>query len=67
MQFLKANQHCIFQNSTFIEGAAKKEFKPTFVKPDSIKLKMMSTQVAKQNHVERKKGAHRNTYRIRVN
>ena len=43
MQFLKANQHCIFQNSTFIEGADKKEFEPTFVQPDSIKLKMMST------------------------
>ena len=43
MQFLKANQHCIFQNRTFREGADKKEFEPTFVKPDSIKLKMMST------------------------
>ena len=55
------------KKKTLIEGAAKKEFEPTFVKPDSIKLKMMSTKVEKQNHVEWKKGAHRNTYGIRVN
>ena len=31
------------KKNTFIEGAAKKEFEPTFVKPDSIKLRTMST------------------------